>query len=324
MSEAPIKRGLVPLRGGAQPPAVLQSPVKDFLSSFMEGNTTRAYTRDLQDFFRKTDLTKIPMREVMGIKPPDVASFRDELLLQKMKPGTVARKLSAVRAFFDYLLARGAVAFNPAHPKLVRAPKRPNLQKTDAISWNEALKILEAPDRSTPIGRRDYLLILLDIRTGLRRSELVSIRVEDIRPGPPAPHLYLKGKGEKERKVEIRPDLFEALEAYERDLEEKGGYLFPGNKGKHLTAGQFWRIVKHYAEAAGLPRRIHPHSLRAAFITFALEAGVPLPDVQRAGGHTRPETTLGYARDLEQVKSKAPRALDGLRAGAAPRDETER
>lgn len=296
-------------------------PVKEFLSSFMEGNTSRAYSRDLLDFFQK-DASKVGMPEVLAMTPPDVATFRDGLLLLKLKPGTIARKLSAVRAFYDYLLARGAVPYNPAHAKLVRSPKRPNLMKTDAISWNEALKLLGAPDRTTRVGRRDYTLLMLDLRLGLRRSELVAIRIEDIKPGPPAPFIYFRGKGEKERRIEIRPDLFEVLEEYHEDLGQKEGWLFPSYKG-HISGSLFWRIVKKYAVAAGLSGNIHPHSLRAAFVTFGLEGGISIPDIQRAVGHSRPETTLGYARDLEQVKSKATRALDGLRAGATPREDTE-
>lgn len=319
----PQLRALVPAPNGG-PPQLRQltlpsKPVAEFLSSFMEGNTRRAYTRDLADFFQKPG-ARVGMPEVLTMAPPDVATFRDGLLLQKLKPGTVARKLSAVRCFYDYLLARGAVPYNPAHAKLVRSPKRPNLMKTDSVSWNQALALLSAPDRTTRIGRRDYALLMLDIHLGLRRSELVAIRTEDLKPGPPAPHIYFRGKGEKDRRVEIRPDLFEVLEDYHEDVGEAEEYLFPSFKG-HISGTQFWRIVKRYAAAAGLPKNIHPHSLRAAFVTFGLEAGVSIPDIQRAVGHSRPETTLGYARDLEQVKSKATRALDGLKAGAALRAE---
>lgn len=310
----------LPVGGAIRQLTLPLKPVQEFLASFMEGNTSRAYSRDLSDFFGQAP-AKVGMPEVLSVVPPDVATFRDGLILRGLKAGTIARKLSALRGLYAYLMARGAAPCNPADEKLVKAPKRPNLMKTDAISWNEALSLIKAPDQSTPGGRRDYTLLMLDVRLGLRRSELVSIRIENIRPGPPAPFIYFKGKREKERRVEIRPELFGLLESYHGDLDRTEGWLFPGNKGSHLSGSQFWRIVKKYAAQVGLSRNIHPHSLRAAFVTFSLEAGVPIPDIQRAVGHTSPETTLGYARDLEQVKSRAPRALDGLHADAEPRVE---
>ena len=128
------------------------------------------------------------------------------------------------------------------------------------------------------------------------------------------PCILFRSKGQKERIVAINQDLERALAGYAKDRDNPTGWLFPGRGNKALTAHHFWRIVQGYLAIAGITKKIGTHGLRASFITINIEKGTPLPDIQRTVGHSRPETTLGYARDLEMVKSKAPKAMEGLSA----------
>jgi site-specific recombinase XerD len=291
---------------------IISQPASEALSGYLSKNTKRAYERDLKDFFEVEDLSTLPMSRVEGVAPRDVVKFRDGLLIQGMKPSTVQRKLSAIRGLYNYLMASGVIALNPAHPKLVRAPKKSSVRKTDIITWDDAVRILKAVDQSTLLGRRNYLLLLLGLNIGTRRFELLGIQIEDLKTGPEGPYVHIRGKGEKERFVALRQDVQETMKEYLKDRGPAPGPLFPGRRAE-LSGMQFWRIVKKYAEMAGL-HGIHPHSLRAAFITLAHQLGVPVGDIQKTVGHSRGETTLGYVRDLEMIKSSATKALKGLNA----------
>ncbi len=148
----------------------------------------------------------------------------------------------------------------------------------------------------------------------------MAIRVEQFKEMEGRACVVFRSKGEKERIVWINNDLQDALASYSEDRGEEPGWLFPGRDPKKPLSGvQFWRIIQKYLAAAGIKKKIGTHGLRATFITHNLAKGTPLPDIQRTVGHVRGETTLGYARDFEMVKSKAPEAMEGF--GAAPKKD---
>src|SRR6185436_334111 len=151
------------------------------------------------------------------VKPDHVADFRDECLAKGLGPGTVNRKLSSVRAFFDQLILRGLMSIIPANPKLWRPPKRGTVQKMEALSAAEAKSFLQAIDRTTKIGRRDYAVIMVDLHMGLRRSEALGIRAEQFRTVDGKACIVFRSKGEKERIIWVNRDLEEALAVYAKD-----------------------------------------------------------------------------------------------------------
>ena len=313
MGQKSRQTGLVPATGPRTGISIVQ-PAVEAGKAFLSENTKRAYFRDWMDFFGVDSLDRVTPAMALGIRPDDVADFRDKCLEDGLSPGTVNRKLSSVRAFFDQMILRGVMSVNPAHPKLVRAPKRGNIQKMDYLSLQEVRAFLGAIDRTTTIGRRDYALIMTDIHMGLRRSEVVSIRAEGFKISSGTAYLTFRSKGEKERMVSVSDDLAEALAAYAKDRGNEPGWLFPGNKGQALSGDQFWRIVQGYLEKAGIKKRVGTHGLRATFITTNIEKGTPLSEIQKTVGHSRGDTTLGYARDLEMIKSRAPKAMEGFKA----------
>lgn len=289
-------------------------PAVEAGKAFLSKNTIRAYTRDWLDFFKVETLEQVTVQMATQVTAAQVADFRDECIAKGLGPGTVNRKLSSVRAFFDQLILRGALTINPAHPKLVRPPKRGQIQKMEALSPTEAKAFLSAIDRSTPRGRRDYAAIMVDLHMGLRRSEAVGIKAEQFREIDGRVCVVFRSKGEKERIIWVNTDLADALQEYSKDRGKDPGWLFPGkNPKKHLSGDQFWRIVTGYLEKAGITKKVGTHGLRATFITRNLEKGTPLDQIQKTVGHARGDTTLGYSRDLEMVKSRAPEAMEGLR-----------
>jgi integrase/recombinase XerD len=183
----------------------------------------------------------------------------------------------------------------------------------ESLSVDEVKAFLRAVDRSTPEGRRDYALIMTSIHMGLRKSETLSIKTDQFKTSDGKAYVVFRSKGERERAVTVNRDLEVALAAWAHDRGDAPGYLFPGREpGTHLCGDQFWRICRKYLEAAGIKKKVGTHGLRATFITMNVDAGTPLSEIQRTVGHAKAETTLGYARDLEAIKSRAPRVMEGL------------
>jgi len=287
-------------------------PAVSALAGFLSDNTKRAYGTDLKQFFGTEDLRTVPLKAVLETRPEDVAAFRDKLMAASAKPSTVARKLSAVRALFNDLMRRGAIKVNPADAKLVRSPKRPTIRKTGYLSWEEARELLRQPDRGTEIGKRDYAMMILDANTGLRRSELCGLKDENLTRQTGTWCLRLRGKGEKERILPFRDDVNAAVEAWVRVRPKDSEWLFTTMQGERFSEHSYWKMLKRYAGQVGIEDKVHPHALRAAYIAFLNERGTPVSEIQQLVGHSRGDTTLGYVRELDLLKSKTPKALEGL------------
>jgi integrase len=155
---------------------------------------------------------------------------------------------------------------------------------------------------------------MLDLHMGLRRSEALSVRTDQFKTQGDVAYLIFRSKGEKERMVTVNSDLAQALAAYAPDLGVAPGWLFPGRNGKPLSGSQFRRTVQRLLEAVGIHKRVGTHGLRATFISHNLDVGTPIDKIQASVGHSQPATTLGYARDLEMIKSQAPKAMEGFKA----------
>lgn len=311
----PVKAELMPIPTVSKA-IIVRQPVSEVLSGLLSANTSRGYIRDLKDFFRTEDLSRVTMDQIVAVRTTDVSRFRDECLAKGLEPGTVARKLSAIRFVYDRLAAIGVMILNPANPKVVRSPKRSTVQKTDFVTWDEAIKILSQPNRAERMGRRDYAMLMMGFNMGMRRHELLGVQMDHLKRGPKGePYISVRGKGDKDRLIPYgdHAQMLEALAQYLPDRGEAPGYLFPGRRGRLMSGNNFWLMVRKYAEKAGLfERGIHPHTLRSAFITFAFDNGTPLPQIQQTVGHTRGDTTLGYVRDIEMIRSKAVGSLNGL------------
>jgi integrase/recombinase XerD len=314
MAQKPPKKSLAPIPA-SESRALSARPALQAAGGILAENTKRAYVADWKDFFAVDSIEKITPDMVVGTTSDQVAAWRDRLLERGLKPGTVNRKLASVRALFDQMILRRIIQVNPAHPKLVRAPKRGGVKKMEYLAPDEIRRLLSMIDRGTPRGRRDYALIMTDLHMGLRQSEALGIRTEQFKTAEGRAYVVFRSKGEKERLITVNRDLAEALSDYSRDRGTSPGWLFPGKDPKEaLSTSQFWRIVQKYMTAAGIKKRIGTHGLRATFITINLEKGTPLSEIQKTVGHSRGETTLGYARDLEMIKSRAPSAMEGLKA----------
>ncbi len=254
-------------------------------------NTLQAYRTDLYTFASWQN-----SRGISDLLQTTVADLHAYLALQGQRSvRSTARRLSSLRRLFQYLAREGRIAADPTlnidAPRLGRAlPK--SLTEADV----EAL--LHAPDTSSRTGMRDRAMLEVLYATGLRVSELVNLRLDQInlRQGV----IRVTGKGNKERLVPLGEESIDWLERYIRDVRpdffhgQPDATLFPSNRGRPQTRQTFWYAIKRYAIQASINKPLSPHVLRHAFATHLLNHGADLRVVQMLLGHSDISTTQIY------------------------------
>ena len=282
------------------------------------GNTVSAYRNDLQQF----DLFITGLngngqhaRDWEALERTLIAEYLLSLKRKNYAEATVARKVAAIKSFFQYLQAEGMIRRNPAEslesPRVGRSLPKP-------LSVTEIDELLEQPmKRNTPESRRDRAMLELLYATGLRVTELVSLDVDDMNIA--GPYVRCMGKGSKERTIPIHEQAAAAVVAYLDDgraklvKSRKESALFVNRRGERLTRQGFWLILKQYAKEANITKAVTPHTLRHSFATHMLRGGAPLRNVQELLGHANISTTQVYTQiaseHVRQVYEKAhPRA----------------
>jgi len=269
--------------------------------------TLDSYRRDLELLARYRAGRKGGLADADRAALFDYLAWRSQ---QNYSPRSNARLLSALRAFYAWLVRRGAREDDPT--ALLDPPKLPrSLPKALAESQIDAL--LAAPDIATPLGLRDRAMLELMYACGLRVSELVNLPATavNLRQGA----LRVMGKGSKERLVPLGEEAQHWLERYlaqaRPQIAGKRALapLFLSMNGEAPTRQQFWLLVKKYAAVAGIdPERISPHGLRHSFATHLLNHGADLRALQMLLGHSSLSTaqiyTLVAREQLKQLHAK--------------------
>jgi len=210
-------------------------------------------------------------------------------------PSSVARNMVAVRQFYRFLEKEKVIQENPV-PALIsrsRARKLPQV-----LGQEEVRRLLAQPDPSTLLGFRDQAMIELLYATGIRVSELVSLPTHQV--NLEADYLVVCGKGAKVRMVPFgqwaKEKLVQYLEGIRPGLlrRRESAFLFLTRSGRPLTRQGFWKLIRGYALAAGIEKRVTPHTLRHSFATHLLEGGADLRSVQSMLGHSDISTTQIY------------------------------
>lgn len=221
-----------------------------------------------------------------------LSSLRDEGLSAR----SVARHVSTVRSFFRYLAREGVLAASPVSE--ARGPKagRP-LPKY--LTPSEVERLLSAPDRDNPEGMRDRAMLELLYASGLRASEVVTLRMENV--DSKAGFLRVVGKGGRERVVPVAGPALETLTEYVKHwrplfLKKRGtsNVLFLSRRGRPITRQTLWNRIRHWGREAGIRDRISPHTLRHSFAGHLLAGGADLRAVQAMLGHADISTTQIY------------------------------
>jgi len=254
--------------------------------------TVRNYTTDLRDFFRFLKTKEIGLLEEVDRQV--LRAYLSQLMEKGIVKASIARKLSAIRSFYRYLVREEMLAKNP-----LEATSSPKLDKRlpSFLTAEEMARLLLAPDLSTPLGQRDRALLELLYASGLRISELVRLDLGQVNLD--TREIRVWGKGSKERIGLIGKPAAEALITYLNDGrtklmgERKTSALFLNRYGGRLTARSVQEILAEYANRAGI-KKVHPHMLRHTFATHLLDGGADLRVVQELLGHARLSSTQIY------------------------------
>jgi integrase/recombinase XerD len=227
-----------------------------------------------------------------------------DLRRQGLSPRSIARALAAVRGFYEHLVVTGERADNPAvnllPPKLWRT--LPNV-----LSEDEVEALLAAPDVETPLGMRDRAMFELLYATGLRVSELVGLKLPQLRLD--VGFLVAFGKGSKERVVPVGEQAEHWVKRYLSEIrpelaQGRHQAVFVNHRGAEMTRMGFWKILRKHGLEAGIRTSFSPHTLRHSFATHLLEHGADLRAVQTMLGHSDISTTEIYTHvHKERLKS---------------------
>ncbi len=301
------------------------------LNENASAHTVRAYESDLLQFIsfvaahlvrRRSELAASDFSQI------HIRAFLGDLHKRGNSRSSAARKLAAIRTFGRYMRREGAIDGDPA--ALVGTPKRE--QRLPAhLGESEMSRLLEMPDGSTPLGRRDRAIMELFYASGLRLSELVGLGFEDVNLSSRV--VRVLGKGGKERIVPFNRTTESALRAWIKDREdivadvpEAGTVLRRGAKlrrsaeplflnyrGGRLSTRSVDRLVRRYVSACSERFGISPHALRHSFATHLLERGADLRVIQELLGHARLSTTQRYthvnsAQLLDAYRKSHPKA----------------
>ncbi|GAB2997830.1 site-specific tyrosine recombinase XerD [Psychrosphaera aestuarii] len=262
-----------------------------WLEKGLSDNTLSAYRTDLNHF--AAFLTSIDSN-VVECTDLDIEAFLAKRIESGYKHRTNARALSAIKRFFKYLIAIQARKNNPT--ALTQAPKiQASLPKV--LSEQDVERLLNCQNLEDPIEVRDRVMLELLYATGLRVTELVSLRLSNISLQQNL--VRVTGKGNKERLVpmgEIASELIYNYLKTERNELLKGvsDVVFPSRRGNEMTRQTFWHRVKYYANICGINTHLSPHTLRHAFATHLLNHGADLRVVQMLLGHSDLSTTQIY------------------------------
>jgi integrase/recombinase XerD len=258
----------------------------------LAANSVAAYRRDLEDYLsflagRSTTL-EAAGREVVQNYLQDLYS--------RVSPRSISRKISSLRSFYRFLLLDGYLEHDPT--ETLESPRQWRTLPR-FLSSQEVTALLEKPNITTPNGLRDRAMLEVLYATGLRVSELVGLRLGDVRPDPGL--VTVVGKGNKERIVPLGETALQWLERYLREAypvfrrkAPASPHLFLTRRGGPMSRQQFWNIVERLGRMIGLAKPLSPHVLRHSFATHLLENGADLRAVQLMLGHADISTTQIY------------------------------
>jgi tyrosine recombinase XerC len=265
--------------------------------------TIRNYKADLLDFFSFLKEKKVATLDEVDRKV--LRDYLGHLVGRGIVKASIARKLSAIRSFFRYLVREKIIKANPI--KSVSSPKL-DRRLPSFLTLEEVTQLLEAPDLSTPQGLRDRALLELLYASGLRVSELTGLELGQINLD--SYEIRVWGKGSKERVVLMGEPAAAALRAYLEQGrpkligEKRSNALLLNRYGQRLPTRSVQKILEKYAQEAGLKKRVHPHLLRHTFATHMLDGGADLRVVQELLGHEQLSSTQIYTHVTKKQARK--------------------
>lgn len=266
-------------------------------------NTEVSYQRDLRKLMHFLEQQNIFRAE--GVTETNLNTYILVLEKQGMSAATVSRSIASMKAFYSYLLKQGKIEVNPAE-----GLKPPKVEKKvpGVLSISEMAALLESPDDRTPKGIRDRAMLELLYATGIRVTELISLKMSDLNMN--MEYIVCRDR-EKERIIPFGREAKKALEKYLKSARQElleqnvSEILFPNCSGTDMSRQGFWKLLKQYAKKAGIQMEITPHTLRHSFAVHLVDNGADLRVVQEMLGHSDISTTMLYSARTREVYAKA-------------------
>ena len=268
----------------------MQRSLSDFLSYLasekgLAKNTLEAYQRDVQAFM------KFCSKPLVEVQESDILNFLAGLQASHYATSSIHRNLIALKVFFRFLKREGIIDKNPL--LYLEGPKLWQLIP-QVLSSSEIENLLNAPDTNTEEGLRNRAILELLYSSGLRVSELCSLKLYDVDDN----FVRVLGKGNKERLVPIGQKALMAIDAYLTQYRDQSNSsrqttLFV-HKGKPLSRIAIWQMIKREAKKAGITKNISPHTMRHSFATHLLDNGADLRVIQEMLGHATISSTDRY------------------------------
>lgn len=255
-------------------------------------STVSSYQRDLKKL--ETYLTEHGISDVEHVTSTNLNSYVLYLEKQGLSTATVSRNVASMKAFFHYVYYKRRIDSDPTE-----TIKAPHIEKRvpGILSMEETVQLLEQPSGTSPKELRDRAMLELLYATGMRVSELISLKMTDL-------NLILNyvvcSDGEKERVIPFGDNARQALERYLKSGRAQllkdidSGYLFVNCSGNVMSRQGFWKLIKQYAAKAGIVADITPHTLRHSFAAHLVQNGADLKAVQEMLGHSDISTTQVY------------------------------
>ena len=249
-------------------------------------HTAKAYLRNNLKFL------KYARKEAADILEEDVKRFIGKLIKERLSQNSISLVKASLKFYYEDMLKKNVVNFKT--PRITK--KLPTV-----LSKEEVKKLFV----SSP-NKKSNLMLKMLYSSGLRVSELVNLKIEDLEPSQKMGWVR-SGKGRKDRMLILSENILGELNAFISQKSAQNGYLFSNKAGNHLTSRNLQKLIKKASERAGINKRVTPHSLRHSFATHLLENGTDIRKIQELLGHSNLQTTQIYtkvsAEELRKVKS---------------------
>jgi len=288
----------MPANHDSSDPAVSRFLDAVWMERGLSPNTLAAYRADLTALARWLAERNVP---IISATHTDLLDFISQRVSAGARPSSTARQLSSFRQFFRYFIREGAISTDPT--AAIRLP-RSSRSLPRLLTEEEVEALLSAPEVSDPLGNRDRSMLEVLYATGMRVSELVNLRQEEVNLNQGV--IRIRGKGGRHRLIPLGDEAIRAVNEFtsgariEILLDRQTEYLFPTRRGDRMTRQAFWHLIKRYARKARIAKKLSASTLRHAFATHLLSHGADLRVVQALLGHTDLSTTQIYQHVLRE------------------------
>ena len=285
----------------------------EFFHNFESPHTRKSYRIDLLQFFEFLKDNFPMVTGYQNIERVHIVAFRNWLTDNDMAPKSINRKLAAASSFFDFIVEKGIIEFNPCTS--IKRPRQEVKTPTNDLKDDQIENLLKLVDELNGPGLLHKAVIYTLFTTGIRKAELINLRLKNLQEKDEHHIIQVRAKGGKELTKVLHPKCYEIIMEYLNYLKKSGEELHPedwifrqsknpleqSNIIKPLNPKSVDYILKSWCKKAGIFERISPHSARASYIGSALENGIDLYKISKDVGHSSVKTTEEYNKRRQKL-----------------------